>query len=99
MQLVAFGVAPKIVVVLEDQNSSRIPSLRSKKMRGREATDARTHNDEVVRFVSVGDLAHSFPECAVAQSMHGLKCTGMTAAHASLFRWVVRARLSSKSLT
>ena len=66
LELVALGVSPEIIVVLQDENPRRLSGGLVKEACGREAADAATHDDQVVAFTGAFGLPCVCPECTVA---------------------------------
>src|ERR1700686_3763723 len=80
-ELVALGVSAKVVVVVEDEDTSLAAGRLAVKMRGRETADAAADDDQVIDFAGVFRLARGFPEHAVAQAVSRVKRTRMAAPH------------------
>ena len=76
-ELVALGMATKIVVILENQHARPTRRTRAKEMCCRKATDPAAHDDQVVRLAEIGTRLRGRP---FAQSVHGLERSRMTAA-------------------
>ena len=93
--LIAFGVAAKVIVVIEDQNRFVWPVLLAIKHRCRQAAQPRAHHDQVVVFVDwFGDsrLITALPAPLVSNGIRA----GMTPSQAGQCRWVGSSVMSVK---
>ena len=93
--LIAFGVAAKVIVVIEDQDCFVWPVLLAIKHRCRQAAQSRAHHDQVVVFID--RLRHSrlitpLPAPLVGNSVGA----GVTASQTRQCRWVGCSVVSSK---
>ena len=91
-KLVALGVAAEIVVVVEDEDAG-VLVLRPIKMRRREPADAAAHDDEVVVFICLFEIARLRPEIAVAQAVRGFVGARVTAAQSGQRRRIISGRV------
>ena len=89
VEFIAARMAAEIVVVFENQNFRVGTGDFSKEIRGGEAADAATHNNQVVGF---GILRGSAPGVAVAQGVADFHDRVGGAAHAGQRRRVILIR-------
>src|SRR5260370_8952545 len=80
-KFVALGVSSKVVVVFEDEDACFSATCLAVKMRGGKAADSAADDNQIVDFAGLFRLARRIPESAVAQSVGGVKRTGMAAPH------------------
>src|SRR5580704_10003188 len=91
-KLVALGVTAEIVVVVEDQDAGVLVFCPIE-MRRRQPADAAAHDNEVVGFIGLFEIARSRPEIAVAQAVCGFVGAGMAAAQPGQRRRIIAGRI------
>ena len=81
-KFIAFGVAAKVVVVVEDQNPRLRPGLLTEKVGSRKSADASAYHNQVVSLAGVRRRSGGVPESPIAQAVCNFKRTDMAAAQA-----------------
>src|SRR5450432_3004211 len=89
MKLVAFGVAAKVVVVLEDQDAHGLSGALAEEVCGRQAANSSADHDQVVHLARVDGLACPLPERVVAKAVCDLKRSSVTSTQADGNRRIV----------
>ena len=79
-ELVALGVAPEVVVVVEDEDAGLATGGLAVEMRGREAADAPSNDDEVIGLTRLFGLTGGIPKGAIAKAVSNVERSGMAAA-------------------
>ena len=82
-------MAAEVIVVFKDKNAGFFAGRLAIEMRSRKATDAASHNDQVVSFAGVFRLAGRIPEGTVTKAVGNIERSGMAAAHACERRGIV----------
>jgi len=72
-ELVALGVAAKVVVIVKDQNAGIASRCLAIVMRGGETADAASDNNEIEDFACIFGLSGRIPERTVAETVSCLK--------------------------
>src|SRR5579862_4670304 len=85
-ELVALGMATKVVVILQNENAWLPARASAKEMRRRKATDSAAHDDEIVCFP---EIRTGLGDRTVAQSVNGFERSRVTAAQPRQGRRVV----------
>src|SRR5215831_4644072 len=80
-ELVAFGVAAEIVMVVEDQDASAGPRLCPVEIGGGEPADPAADHDQIVALSGIDWCRSGYRRGAVAQSVGCLEAPGMAPAH------------------
>src|SRR5579864_9163927 len=88
-KLVAFGVSPEIVVIVENQDGGLVASEVAIEMGCSETADARSHDDQIVDFAGGLRLAGLSPRLAIAQTMRVGKGAVVISAHAREGRGII----------
>ena len=89
MKFVSLGVAPKVVVILKNENACRIAEAFAKEMGRGKPADSTTHHDQIVFLVKFDWLAGFAPKSAIPQTVRCLKRSGMAPAHACRYGGIV----------
>ncbi len=76
-------MSAKIIVILKDENPRTVSHRLAVEMRGREAADAASNDDEVIGLASILGLTSSIPEGAIAKTVSNVERPGMAAAQTS----------------
>ena len=80
-KFITFRMSAEIVVIVEDKNAGRRPSLFAIEVCGCQTTDTAPHNYKVIRLARLDWLARFLPEISISHAMSSFKCSGMTAPH------------------
>src|SRR4029077_9709982 len=92
LELVALGVSPEVIVIVENKNAGRGPPQLAEKVRSGKSADASAHNHQVISLAAVGGFSGLLPESSIAQAMGRLEGPGVAAAEAGQSRRIVIGR-------
>jgi hypothetical protein len=88
-ELVSFGVAAEIVMVVEDQNAG-VGTRRGTIEIGRgEPANASAHHGQIVILARIDRTRSGFREATVTQRVGCLEASGVVASHSRESRWVI----------
>jgi hypothetical protein len=93
LKFVAFGVAAKIIVVVQNQNLRRFARALSKRVSGRQSANASANHYQVIRLARVFRLSKVTRGFAIAQFVCERKRTVVIPPNSHLRRGIVVRRL------
>ena len=88
-ELVALGMAAEIIVIVENEDARVFALLLAVEIGRRQAADASTHHNEVIRVARFANRPRLVPKILVANGMHDFERTIMLATQARQRRGII----------